>query len=174
MNYEYLQKLKNQYDRLCMSFDSFEDAGLIPHIESSLKLSRSLYCDIITYIMYLSVADGIATEEEVQVVNAFAEQTSSSEEIMSCVKSQKLNSKKYQSTVPLSLQIAVMAEAKRTSYEDGFLKKPLPIQVYDLFSKIGKYLMRVDGDVTYMEQKQYRTYLSTLKNYMSENGYYIN
>lgn len=171
MNYQVLKLAKTEFESMSGLFDTLEEKGVIESPSSSIKLRDILRMDVAQYLMYLSAADGRIDANEVTVFQVVTGYGDSASDIVESIKNNNIYSTAFESTVPISLKIAVEAEYKLLRVTGETREVTLPELFVNMFERIGSVLIEADGGVTYNERRDLNIYLDTLRGYMHDRGF---
>lgn len=171
MNYEELKYAKMDFEEMCKIFDLLEEKGLIDNPSESLKLRDVFQYDIARFLLYLSASDGKIDANEVTVYQIVTGYSDDAKKIVKYLKENNIYSTEFESTVPISLKMAIDAEYKMLQITGKTRDKTLPELVTGVFERIGRTLIQADGGVSYTERRDYDIYMNTLRGYMQERGF---
>lgn len=170
MNYQNALQLKENYNTVVKIFENFDESPIAGDF-SDVKISKIVGIDIAQFMMYLSAADGRLDENEVRLFNVITGYTDGVSSIRNFIEEHNIYSTEFESTVPISMRVAVEIQYNLMRVMDKVPEMPLPEILFTIFEQIGEELIAADGGVTYTERRDLNIYLDTLRGYMRDKGF---
>ena len=171
MNFQLVKTIQSDFEGMCNVFDRVEEIGLYKNPFGQFSLRKVLELDIAGFLMFLSASDGVIDEEEVELYQAVTGYTDSVDEIVDFIVENNIYSAEFESTIPISMKVAVEAERNYHKIMEMDHRYTFPGMLYNLYERIGKALIGIDGSITAEERRDYSVYLTNLKEYISRCGF---
>lgn len=161
-----VEDIKRHYEAVSNVFEQIEYYGCVD-INLNMSYRELLRLEIAEYMMYLSASDGVLTSSEVDMFNRITSCNYDIDGIVDYINEHRIYSERFESTVPISMEIAVQEEL------NGISEKNLtfPEIVFCLFEDVGRKMMEIDGEVSHSERRDYRIYLNMLDSYLEDMGF---
>ena len=162
MNY----KLKNMITQLYELSDTLDEGSFGVAQTSSTTLKNCLEVELLSYLMYLSAADGKISWEESAFIRDYMEYDLTTDDIHQLIVENQIYSTKFEGTVPLSMKVFVRADNAIYDVEghNDFLASEL---LFDVFECLGKEFLSCDDNVSDDEIRDLTIYLHMLENYIN-------
>ena len=162
MNY----KLKNMITQLYELSDKLDEGPFGVAQTSNTTLKNCIEVELLSYLMYLSAADGKIASEESAFFRDYFEYDFTTDDIHQLIVENHIYSTEFEQTVPLSMKVFVRAD--NTIYDEeghnDFLASEL---LFDIFEYLGKEFLACDNDVSDDEIRDLTIYLHMLENYIN-------
>ena len=171
MNFQLVKMIQSDFEGMCKVFDRVEEVGLYKNPFGQFSLRKVLELDIASFLMFLSASDGVIDEDEVELYQAVTGYTDNVDEIVDFIVENNIYSAEFESTIPISMKIAVEAERNYHKIMEMDHRYTFPGMLYNLYERIGKALIGIDGSITAEERRDYSVYLANLKEYISRCGF---
>lgn len=154
------ESLDNLYE-LCDSIDNTPFGAKNDHPDLSLR--KLLFVDVMSFILYLSAADGHVSWQEAKYLGELFECRMTTADMEELIEKHNLYSVSFEQKVPNSFPYFVkmdigMARAGKS------LDKPVSITLLDFFKLLGEHFLSCDG-ATASERNDLQTYLNTMADY---------
>ena len=157
-------KLRELYNRTCSLCEKVEDSGFWPY-SGEVQMKDTLFCDLCRFCHYLAASDGIITQSEVAFLDTVLGLDLSIDETIGYINENNIYSEEFESTVPLIIQGAVLAEQKILKHTGNAVN--ITDLVYELFAQIGKSFMNCD-DIDDSEVRDFKIYMGNIESYLHQ------
>lgn len=162
--------LKEMVDKMYEVGDNCDKGPLGLAQKTNLTLRECIKAELITYLMYLSAADGTIAWQEARFIRDYMEYDFTIEEINQLIVKKQIYSTKFEEKVPLSIQVLVKSD--NMIYDAGldvgvFNDLSLSGSLYLVFEELGNEFIACDGEVSDNEIRDLTKYLNMLKNYIN-------
>lgn len=166
MNYD----LKNLVTQMYELGDKIDEGifGIDPN--TSITLKDCVRTELLSYLMYLSAADGTIAWQEARFMRDYLDYNLTIEEINQLIVKNQIYSTQFEEKVPVSIQIFVKADNAiyESGYELGiFNNVSVSGLLFSVFQELGKEFVVCDGNVSDDEIHDLTKYLNMLKNYIN-------
>ena len=162
MNYE----LKNLVDQMYGLNDTLDEGSLGLARNTNTTLRECIQVELLSYLMYLSAADGNIAWQEASFIRDYIEYNLTTDEIHQFVVENQIYSTEFEEKVPLSMQVFVRADNAvfdTNGYNDSLGSELL----FTVFESLGKEFLACDDEVSDDEIRDLTIYLNMLKNYIN-------
>ena len=162
MKAEFYQTLNNFVEKLV---DVIDDAGSMFGSSNAGGIARY---EISKFLMYLAASDGEISRDEAQAICAIAGlDPATSSEIAKSVQQNNVYTTEFEQTVPVSFQLAVMADDK--IYRSKGITASLSEDMLIVYKKAGETIINSDGAPSNQAFINYTYYTTMLEIYRNQN-----
>ena len=156
---------KDSLDRLYELCDSIDETPFgVKHEHSDLTLRNLLFVDTMSFILYLSAADGHVSWHEARYLSDLFECDMSTSAMEELIEKHNLYSVSFENKVPNTLPYFVKTDIGMIRAGKN-LEKPTALLLIEFFESLGKHFLNCDSNVTTSERNDLDTYLTMMANY---------
>ena len=167
MNYQ----LKSSLDTFMEFCDLFDRKGFGQQLGADIRIRDAANLGFLQFLMYLSASDGNIDWNEAKFLGDYLDFDGLTPDFINKqIRENNIYSTEFESTVPISLKIIVAIDNFLYENDMGDGDTHLPNLLVSVFEELGREFLECDGAVSGNEESDLDTYLSTLKDFVSEKS----
>ena len=153
-----------------------EFLALAESIEEYGRTEKLSFRDIVRfemmkYVLYLSAADGVVKQSEVDLINNYLDWNLTLSEWKDFINRHNVYSEDFANTIPRSLKAFVEADNNYYRQDVEIDSRGLGGLFIATYEGLGRELINIDEDIDDQEEEDFDTYISNLKDYVDEYAF---